>query len=281
MKRFRGRRKLFNKNMKMPAVLNNKVVLYIVLVVAIVYVLANISHNRFDEVGIFVLVAILSTYFSKNMIINLTIALVVSVIYGQSKNVMEGFKEGGKSKKDAEKEDDEEEEEEEEEKDDDETKSKIPKKDNKLCYKKKTDDKGEHSWEATETLEKDCLLENNMCWGTLDKCKQSGFSQRQVPSSQPAKVDGSEDDDAPGKRIDNESTMELAYNNLQGMLGKKGIQSLTSETKRLVKQQEGLVNTIKELTPILNSAKDVMNSLGGDKLNMKDMSKTLSGLLPK
>ena len=39
MKRFRGRRKLFNKNMKMPAVLNNKIVLYIVLVVAIVYVL--------------------------------------------------------------------------------------------------------------------------------------------------------------------------------------------------------------------------------------------------
>ena len=98
MKRFRGKRKLFNKNMKMPAVLNNKIVLYIVLVVAIVYVLANISHNRFDEVGIFVLVAILSTYFSKNMIINLTIALVVSVIYGQSKNVMEGFKEGEKSK---------------------------------------------------------------------------------------------------------------------------------------------------------------------------------------
>ena len=277
MKRFRGRRKLFNKNMKMPAVLNNKIVLYIVLVVAIVYVLANISHNRFDEVGIFVLVAILSTYFSKNMIINLTIALVVSVIYGQSKNVMEGFKEGEKSKKDAEEEDDEEEEED----DEDETKSKIPKKDNKLCDKKKTDDKGKHSWEATETLKKDCLVENNMCWGTLDKCNKSGFSQRQVPSSQPAKVDGSDDDDAPGKRIDNESTMELAYNNLQGMLGKKGIKSLTSETKRLVKQQEGLVNTIKELTPILNSAKDVMNSLGGDKLNMKDMSKTLSGLLPK
>jgi len=278
MKRFRGKRKLFNKNMKMPAVLNNKIVLYIVLVVAIVYVLANISHNRFDEVGIFVLVAILSTYFSKNMIINLTIALVVSVIYGQSKNVMEGFKEGEKSKKDAVEEDDDEEE---EEKDDDETKSEIPKKDNKLCYKKKTDDKGKHTWEASETLEKDCLVENNMCWGTLDKCKKrDGFGQRQVPSSQPAKVDGG-DDDAPGKRIDNESTMELAYNNLQSMLGKKGIQNLTSETKRLVKQQEGLVDTIKELTPILQSAKDVMNSLGGDKLNMKDMSKTLSGLLPK
>ena len=148
------------------------------------------------------------------------------------------------------------------------------------CAIKKTDDKGKFMG-SHRTLEKDCLVENNMCWGTLDKCKQSGFTQRQVPSSQPAKVDGNDDDDAPGKRIDNESTMELAYNNLQGMLGKKGIQNLTSETKRLVKQQEGLVNTIKELTPILNSAKDVMNSLGGDKLNMKDMSKTLSGLLPK
>lgn len=271
MKRFRGKRKLFNKNMKMPAVLNNKIVLYIVLVVAIVYVLANISHNRFDEVGIFVLVAILSTYFSKNMIINLTIALVVSVIYGQSKNVMEGFKEGEKSKDDKE-EDDKEDKDEKEEKD--------KKEENKLCYKKKTDDKGKVSWDSTDTLEKDCKVEDNMCWGTLDKCKKDGFGQRQVPSSQPAKVDGG-DDDAPGNKIDNESTMELAYNNLQNMLGKEGIKNLTSETKRLVKQQEGLVNTIKELTPILNSAKDVMNSLGGDKLNMKDMSKTLSGLLPK
>ena len=51
--------------------------------------------------------------------------------------------------------------------------------------------------------------------------------------------------------------------------------------RRRIKKSLIKVNTIKELTPILTSAKDVMNSLGGDKLNMKEMSKTLSGLLPK
>ena len=59
---------------------------------------------------------------------------------------------------------------------------------------------------------------------SAEKCK-AGFSKRLIPSSEPARVDG-EDDEVDTDRIDYAKNIEQAYDNLQGMLGEDGIKGL-------------------------------------------------------
>ena len=57
---------------------------------------------------------------------------------------------------------------------------------------------------------------------------------------EPEPADESEEDEvdkSPGQRVDYASTMEMAYNNLESVLGKGGIGNLTKETQNLLNQQ--------------------------------------------
>jgi hypothetical protein len=69
-------------------------------------------------------------------------------------------------------------------------------------------------------------------------------------------------------KIDYASTVEEAYDNLSGILGGEGIQNLTTDTKKLMKQQHQLAETMKGMGPLLEGmgpllagAKDL---LGGE-----------------
>lgn len=266
--------KLLGKKMKLPKQLNNKVVLYLVLIVSIVVVLGYISKDKFDEVGIFVLVAILSTYFSKNMIVNLTLAIVVTLLYSAAKGAREGFQEG--------KGHDDKEEKEEKEGDDENKEEKKEKKDEKKSEKSNMQNPescfefSDGEWKNVEKSQGDCV--KPFCWAAdSTKCNADGFGQKQVPSSQPTNLKEEDDDDsAPGKRIDQSATVELAYDNLQKMLGPDGIKGLTAETKRLAEQQEGLMNTIKDVAPILKTAKDTLSSLTGEKMDLSQLTKAFT-----
>ena len=102
-----------------------------------------------------------------------------------------------------------------------------------------------------------------------------------IPSSKPAKVNGSEDEDeVDTDRIDYAKTLEQAYDNLQGMLGKDGIKGLTSETSRLVEQQSNLMESLKGMGPMLKEAKQMMAGMKdmGSLETMKDMKSIMKGL---
>jgi hypothetical protein len=57
------------------------------------------------------------------------------------------------------------------------------------------------------------------------------------------------------------------------MLGDDGIKGLSSETRRLAKQQQNLISSLNEMAPIL---KDAQNTLSG--LKMPDMS-SIKGIM--
>ena len=101
--------------------------------------------------------------------------------------------------------------------------------------------------------------------------KKSGFKNN-VPPSSPSTVDG-DSDDAIGERIDYAATMEQAYDNLQNMLGKDGMKSITNETKKLATQQKDLIGTLISMTPILNNAKETLANL--DLGEMGDVSEMI------
>ena len=76
--------------LNVKSLLKNKYVLYATLFIAITNVLGYLALNDFRSLAFFVGVAMLSTYFSKNMIINLGSAiLITNIVFGKS--ILEGY----------------------------------------------------------------------------------------------------------------------------------------------------------------------------------------------
>ena len=100
------------------------------------------------------------------------------------------------------------------------------------------------------------------------------------PKSVPAPADESMEDEEIGKRIDYASTLEAAYDNLQGVLGQDGINGLTKETQQLIEQQKSLMGTMKHMAPMLKMAKETMSSfdMNGMKDTLGQISSMVSGL---
>lgn len=112
---------------------------------------------------------------------------------------------------------------------------------------------------------------------TKTNSKKQGFTQKNIPSSKPSPASEEIEDEEIGDRIDYASTLEQAYDNLQGMLGNDGIQSLTKDTQNLISQQKSLMGTISDMGPMLKMAKETLSSFNGGE--MKEAMESLSGLM--
>jgi hypothetical protein len=75
-------------------VTTNKYVLYIVLFFAITNVLGYLMTKDFDSLALFVALGVITSYFTKNMIIILGSAMFITNIAFASKKIREGMKEG-------------------------------------------------------------------------------------------------------------------------------------------------------------------------------------------
>lgn len=221
--------------MKVPALLKNKYVLYVLLMVALINVLGYIALEDYNSLALLVVVGLLSTYFSKNMSVNLLVAMIAASLVAVNKNVLEGFKDGEKKKEE----------------------KKEEKKPAFSCGKDNNGNQTVCPSGTTCTQQSQCVKKENF--------------KNNVPSSKPANVDS---DDSVGDRIDYAATMEQAYDNLQKMLGEDGMKSITSETKKLVEQQKDLMGTLNQMAPVLNSAKETLANLNiGDMESMGNILK--------
>ena len=70
------------KKMKLNKILQSKFLLYVVAIIALVYVVQLLNEGNNNLVAVFVVIALLSSYFSKNMIVNLGIAIVATILVG-------------------------------------------------------------------------------------------------------------------------------------------------------------------------------------------------------
>jgi len=102
----------FIYSMKLGGLLKNKYVLYFFLFVAITNVLGYLAIGDFHSLTLFVVLGLMSSYFSKNMIVNLAVAILGTNIILASRKMREGLenrKEGLQQKKRMEDENEEEE----------------------------------------------------------------------------------------------------------------------------------------------------------------------------
>ena len=75
--------------------LTNKFVLYFTAFVALMNILGYLLHRDIRSLTFFVVLGYLSSYFSKNMIVNLLIAILGTNIFLTNKSLQEGMKGGG------------------------------------------------------------------------------------------------------------------------------------------------------------------------------------------
>jgi hypothetical protein len=204
--------------MKVPSFLKNKYVLKFLIFMAIVNVLGYIALEEFNSMALFIVMILLSRYFSKNTSINILIAIIVTSCFTLNNKVREGFKEKEKS---------------------------TPKKENKK-----------------EAIAPICKKDETMVNG---ECKKRTGFKNNVPPSSPAAVNNNEEGE-----IDVAAQMEDAYVNLNKMMGDGAMKSMASETKKLVNQQQDLMNTLHSMTPTLNKAKETLDNL--DLPNMEQMT---------
>ena len=78
------------------------------------------------------------------------------------------------------------------------------------------------------------------------------------------------------KQLGEATEMEQAYDNLEKIMGKENIQSISTDTKDLIKQQNELIKQLKTMTPALNDAMSSIGNLDLSKLTNMFTSATKS-----
>lgn len=196
-------------------ILTNKMVLNVVSIIALLNVIGYVVMGDVESVAVFVVLAILVRYFSKNMIVVLGIPLIVvnmMALKNRSYGI-EGNETMGESAKKAA---------------DDTSMSADDKK--KAADKKKADDK-----KADDDKKKDADAATTIT-GSNDK-PADHFEVGRAKNG--------------GAKIDYAATVEGAYDELNKILGSDGIKSLTNDTQRLMKQQVALAESMKTIEPMM------------------------------
>lgn len=232
-------KKIFNNNLLNNKIMNNKITLLIVAAIAFFSLYLHIVNSHFSAVLLFFLTGALVYGFTKNMVIVLGSAFLVTTIASMLAQSF-GFKEGQanmkKGKKTKKNKDDEEEGDGEEDGGDEEAEDGV----------------SENFEKALKGLPEDI---------DASVTKKTGFDNKQKLSpalfNTPSKKDMEQ-------QLGKASEAEKAYDNLEKIMGTENINSISSDTKDLIKQQNELIKQLKTMTPALNSA---MASLGGLDLN--------------
>jgi len=219
-------------------------VLYIMLVIAVINIVGYLMMGNFEAVLFFAIVAYLSTFFTKNMVIVFLISILATnflmvskVNYFSRMNAREGMQ----TEKDA---------------SDD---SAVTVKDVVVAPAKALEPEPSAAPKPTPTNSK----------------KTSGEKEGMNGKLAPAKFnDDSEDDESsaspfPGTKAQKNAQMEKAHDALQN-IGSSG--AMKSQTEEVMKQQKVLMDNIKTMQPFLETAERFL-----DKFNMKG----IDGLLGK
>lgn len=228
----KNNRKLFSNN----KLLNNKIILFIVSALALFSLYMHITKSNFSAVLLFFLTAALVYSFTKNMILVLGASFIVTTIASMSKNLFglkEGFKEGN----------------------DDGDAEELESTAKEVAIVKKM-----KKTETDATTDADADADTEPTTDKSNNKKKSNFdNQRLAPAlfNTPSKK-------SVEQQLGKATEVEQAYDNLEKIMGTEKINSISTDTKDLIKQQNELIKQLKTMTPALNSA---MSSLGNLDLN--------------
>ena len=238
--------------MKIPSVLQNlltnKIVLNVVRVLSALNLIGYLAMGKITAILFFIVLAILITQFNKNMIIVLGVPLIlVNLFVAKGYSFVEGAEtmggDNGTTKT---------------------SESKAMSQDQKDTIKKdaqKAQDKKTAGGLPMTSLSSiaatpDTTTPDTTTPDTTDESFEVGRAKRR----------------GAGPQIDYAATVEDAYDNLNSILGGEGIQKLTGDTQKLMKQQMQLAESMQAMQPMITSlgpmmdqAKTMMSGLSENK----------------
>ena len=226
------------------SLLKDKNVLYVILFITIINMFAYLMFRQFDAVLFFVIIGVITSYFSKNMIIILLTAML-------STNLAISIKLIGKVKEGLENKDD-----------------KPMEKQKKTMEKQK------------KTMEKTKEPKEPKCVGS-DCKKKDPFTQKLNPARINGNDgDDEEDEFESHPTVDYASTLESAYDNLDKLLSSDAINSMSEDTQRLAEKQQVLMGNINKLHPMMEKAGSLLEGLNMDKMTdmMGGLKEKLNGM---
>lgn len=109
----------------------------------------------------------------------------------------------------------------------------------------------------------------------MDLNKPSNETNAPVESSVPNSGKGNTKNENFGPRLDYAATIEQSYQNLDEMLGSSSIKQLTTDTQKLMQQQQNLFNTMNQMVPVLEGAQNLLKGF-----DMSSLTKGLAASLP-
>ena len=283
---------------ELKEILQNKYVLYAILIIAVLNVVGYLALKNMDAVLFFILIVLLTMYFTRNMIVVLFIAVIATNFYSGTRGIIGLNQEGLENEN---------------------------KKDKKNAAPGEAGNgEGEETdagdAPAVENVEEAAAPPANSesapapdaatKAGTDDKEPQkkkdkakatakAGMQNLKPAKFKPSKKDAAEadadadaddddddDDDgghakvtgSKGNRVDYAQTLGQAYDNLQNIVGKDGVKGLTNQTKDLMEQQKVLMNNMKDMEPLIKSAQGFMGQIMGSG-GLDGISKMFDGKL--
>jgi hypothetical protein len=251
------------KNLNSPF-LQNKFVLYGSLLIVLLAILRFLANHNFNAIVLMALIGLLTSFFSKNMIIVLLTPFVAVVVLELIRGDMmiEGLENKAKAKaKDT-------------DTDTDKAKDKAKAKDTDTDAAADNDEDKENENNDGETV-----TEGETGQTTANE-KQPARKKQGMATLTPANYDGKDGKggkgDSTANRIDYAATLEQAYDNIDTIIGEDGVRGLTDQTKSLMNQQKELMNNMKDIEPLLKSAQGFMSQMTG-KEGLSGISKMLQG----
>ena len=205
------------------ALLNNRIILYIVAFLSLTSIFGYLMIHNYAAIVFFILVAFLTNYFSKNMILILGISLILTNTLAGISNFFSNTREGFSN--DA--------------------------------------DKNKCSSLARDKCNiEGCIWNNNMC--------NIASATETVSVADTVKFDVA-------------NTQEKSHDDLEKMIGKDNVRTLSNETQNLLQQQDKLMNQMKDIGPLISEAAGVLQGMGsGNYLGVfKSLSSSLDGFYEK
>ena len=229
------------------SVINNVYFLYLVAFISLVDVIGYIMRHQYSAVVFFYLVGMLTFYYTKNMSVVLLTALIGTTLMHFANNlfgIREGMKEGKNDEDDV----------------NGEGEGEVD-----VNGEDEGEGEGEDALEdILENMKKSKSKSKSTSTEIMSKKKQKQGYQNNMklkPSlyNMPNK-------DQVAKQLGKADKMEKAYDNLEKIVGNKGIQSMNESTKDLIKQQDKLLKGLKDITPSINTAMESIGKIDFTKL---------------
>ena len=217
--------------------LTNKYFLYFMVFLASTNMLGYLVTNKLNALIFFALVGLITFQFSKNMAVVLLVAIIATNFLMSTYLIREGLENQST--------------------DNTSTSTNSTTNSNTISTTSKKDPKMD---DTTNNLTNDSSNDSsNMDINNKDLNKKIDTNDEPEGVVQSSNIKGKTEEHF-GPRLDYAATIEQSYQNLDELLGSDSIKQLSTDTQKLMAQQQNLFNTMNQMAPVLEGATNMLKT---------------------